>query len=248
MAHSGAWKGLAAELDDLATITAPDMLGHGRSPDWDGQGDFQDRMIEIGEDLATGPVDLIGHSFGGTLALRMAVADPGRVRSLILIEPVLFAVAGADAPDLAEAEYASMRPVFAALEAGDAMLAARLFNRLWGAVDGPRWDDLPEATRAAMARGVRVLPAGGPAIYQDRPGLLRPGVLDRVTCPTLVIRGARSPAVMTATTDGLIRRLPAARGVVIESAGHMVPITHAAAVAAPIRALWGETARAPHAE
>ena len=39
------------------------------------------------------PVDFLGHSFGAVLALAFAVKWPGRVRSLILYEPVLFAAA-----------------------------------------------------------------------------------------------------------------------------------------------------------
>jgi lipase len=43
--------------------------------------------------LPEGPVHLIGHSFGATVALRLAIEAPERVASLTLIEPVLFAAA-----------------------------------------------------------------------------------------------------------------------------------------------------------
>lgn len=41
------------------------------------------------------PVDVIGHSFGATVALRLALERPELVRSLVLVEPVLFAAAKA---------------------------------------------------------------------------------------------------------------------------------------------------------
>jgi pimeloyl-ACP methyl ester carboxylesterase len=66
------------------------MLSHGKSPDWDGSGDFQDVSVAAALPfLDDAPMDLIGHSFGATLALRLAVAHPDRVRSLTMIEPVL---------------------------------------------------------------------------------------------------------------------------------------------------------------
>ena len=132
LAHSGAWRGLAEVLAEEITLTAFDMLSHGRSPDWDGQGNFQLRNAAAGLELLTGPVDLIGHSFGATVALRMAMARPHMVRSLTLIEPVLFAVAKADDPAMLAAMEEDSRPIDAAWAAGDLELATRLFNRMWG--------------------------------------------------------------------------------------------------------------------
>ena len=86
--HSGAWRPLSACLPDCV-FTAPDMLSHGKSPDWDRQGDFQDRMTEAVLPYLTERMDVIGHSFGGTVALRLAVEHPDLVRSLTVVEPVL---------------------------------------------------------------------------------------------------------------------------------------------------------------
>ncbi len=224
LAHSGAWRGLAAGLSD-ATFVAPDMLSHGRSPDWDGQGDFQDRMVAAVEHLLEPGMDLIGHSFGATVALRLAVAHPEKVRSLTLIEPVFFAVAIQDAPDLLADHDADAGPFANALMQGDAALGARLFNRMWSN-GGPRWPDLPEVLRAAMTRAIHVVPACRDAIYDDLAGMLAPGVLDRLQTPCLLLRGSETHAVIGAVNDGLARRLPNAENVVIDGAGHMLPISH----------------------
>lgn len=237
LAHSGAWRGLAQQLDNEVTFTAFDMLTHGRSPDWDGRGDVQDRMTEIGEMFLTGRMDLIGHSFGATVALRLAVAHPDRVRSLTLIEPVYFAVALRDAPDLVARHEGDNAPFARALEQGDYQTAARVFNRMWSE-GGTRWPDLPEATRTAMVRSIRFVPACRPALFDDLAGMLRPGQLSRVTAPVLLLRGSRSEPVIAAINDGLARRLPDGQSLVVEGAGHMLPITHPAETAAQMRALF----------
>ncbi|WP_245706416.1 alpha/beta fold hydrolase [Ruegeria marina] len=238
IAHSGAWKGLARILGDEARFTAPDMLSHGRSPDWDGQGCFQDRILQNAEACLDTRSDVIGHSFGATVALRLAVEHPDRVRSLTMVEPVFFAVACQDAPELIEQHGRDAKPYITALESGDKALAARLFNRMWSTADSPRWPDLPEATRAAMIRGIHIVPTVDNALFEDSAGLLRPGILDRVTMPVLLLRGALSHPVMTAISQGLVRRLPEAREAVIDGAGHMLPITHPEETAQQIRSLW----------
>lgn len=241
IAHSGAWRGLATLMEDEATFVAPDMPSHGRSPDWDRQGDYQDHCVAAAEPFLSERMDVIGHSFGATIALRLAVARPDLVRSLTLIEPVYFAVCLQDAPDLMADHAARAGPFSEALESGDEELGARLFNRMWSD-GGPKWPDLPAATRAAMVRSIHVVPAQHESLFDDRPGMLQPGVLDRVTMPCLLLSGGNSAPVMPAINDGLARRLPDAECQIVKDAGHMLPITHAKATAKAFRALL---ARAP---
>ncbi|AVO36870.1 alpha/beta fold hydrolase [Pukyongiella litopenaei] len=237
IAHSGAWRGLAAQMDSELTLVTPDMLSHGRSPDWDRQGDFPDRMFEAVEPLLEPGMDVIGHSFGATVALRLAASFPERVRSLTLLEPVMFCVAIADAPGTIASHDAEIRPVFEALDAGDDALGARLFNRMWGDTGGPRWDQMPEQMRAAMVRGIHVLPASVSATNEDRPGILRPGVLDRLTMPVAILRGGASHPSMVPICDGLAARIAGARNIVVDGAGHMLPVTRPEDAAAHLRAL-----------
>lgn len=238
IAHSGAWRAIAKVMDNDATFVCPDMLSHGRSPDWDRQGDFQDRSVAAVEPLLTEPMDIVGHSFGATVALRLAVAHPEKVRSLTMIEPVYFAVALQDDPATVDDHDAAAVEFRAAMEAGDEAVGARLFNRMWTTEDSPRWPDLPESTRAAMVRGVHIVPASHNSLYLDRPGMLKPGILDRVTMPTLLLRGTDTQAAIGVVNDGLARRLPNAENVVIDGAGHMLPISHPLEAAAELRRLF----------
>nr|WP_254443302.1 alpha/beta hydrolase [Ruegeria arenilitoris] len=238
IAHSGAWSGLAAALEGEATLIAPDMLSHGRSPDWDGQGDYFDLTTEMAAAQLTEPMDVIGHSFGGMIALRLATEYPDLIRSAVLIEPVFFAIAKQDAPELVEKHDHEAQPYTDALVAGDMALAARLFNRMWSTDDSPRWPDLPERTRAAMVRGVHVVPAVEDVLFQDQKGLLNPGVLDRATMPILILSGSKTHSVMPAIGQGLQRRLTNASCAVVERAGHMVPISHPQDTARLVQQFW----------
>ncbi|MFW8594498.1 alpha/beta fold hydrolase [Cribrihabitans neustonicus] len=239
LAHSGAWRSLAAEMEGEITLTGFDLLSHGRSPDWDGAGNYQTLNVEAGLGMVDEPVDLVGHSFGATVALRMAQARPELVKSLTLIEPVLFAVARADQPEMLAAMEEESLPIDAAWEEGNIELATRLFNRMWGPGE-PRWPDLPEQLRAAMMRAMPVIPASYRTLYHDETGTLAPEALSRVTMPALVLAGDASPKVMPEIARGIARRLPNARAEIVAGAGHMLPVTHPQETAALLRSFWPE--------
>lgn len=240
LGQSGAWRGLAAQFESAATFTAFDMLGHGRSPDWDGRGDPQDRITEIAETFLSDRMDVIGHSFGATVALRLAAAHPGRVRSLTLVEPVYFCFAGKDEPEALAAHDADARAFAEPLERGDYETGTRIFNEMWGGAGVP-WAEMTGTARAGMVRSMRFVRACSPPLYDDPAGILAPGRLDRAAMPTLLLRGTESHPVTKAINDAIARRLSDAENVVIEGAGHMLPITHPAEVAAHLRALFART-------
>ena len=224
LAHGGAWRGLGDALQSELTLIAPDLPAHGRAGNPDASVDYQDACFNAVLPLLDTPKDIIGHSFGATVALRLAVEYPERVRSLCLIEPVLFAAVRRDDPDIFRAFQEQAAGFRAALDAGDLPTATRLFVETWG--DGRDWADIPQRTRDYLTGLIRIIPAQDDALLHDRPGVLMPGRLERVTAPVLLMRGAYSPAVTGAIIRSLARRLPEARTVVIAGAGHMLPMTH----------------------
>jgi pimeloyl-ACP methyl ester carboxylesterase len=233
LSHSGSWGGLARHVSGALTLTAFDMPGHGRSAPWQGTGEIQAETARIAATFCEpGPCDLIGHSFGATVALRLAVMRPELVRSLVLIEPVFFAVAFADDPTAKARFDAEMGGYARAVEAGDDVAAAEAFTTRWG--DGTVWQDVPRAHRAAMADQMYLIAAGQPALYEDVGGMLEPGVLQSVTQPVLLMEGNQSPAVIPAINEGLAKRLSRVERAVIAGAGHMAPMTHAKQVSAEV--------------
>ena len=233
LSHSGSWGGIARHLSGALTLTAFDMPGHGRSAPWQGKGEIQEETAKIAASFCTdGPRDLIGHSFGATVALRLAVMRPELVRSLVLIEPVFFAVGCADDPGARAHFETAMAGYARAREAGDDMAAAEAFTAVWG--DGTPWATIPHAHRAAMADQMYLIEAAQPALYEDVGGMLYPGVLAHVTQPVLLMEGNQSPEIIPAINEGLARRLPRVERAVIAGAGHMAPLTHAKQVSAEI--------------
>lgn len=238
LAHSGAWSGLAEGLSGV-TITATDQVGHGRAEAWDGVSSLHDRVtadsIAMAEHLGQGAaIDLFGHSFGGTVALRIALERPDLVQSLTLVEPVIFAAAWA-ARDPAYAPFRAGHLGFADLvRAGRRDEAAALFHSHWG-TEG-RFADLPDRTRAYMLDRIHLIVAQNPVLLDDAAGLLRAGGLEGIAVPVLLIEGGASPAIIGAVHGALAARLPRARRLSVAGAGHMVSITHAAAIAPAVQA------------
>src|SRR2546422_7765967 len=85
---SATWKRTGALLAERFTIIAPDLLGHGRTVT--GGGDYslgaqatllRDVVVALGHDRAT----LIGHSFGGGVAMQFAYQYPERCERLVLL-------------------------------------------------------------------------------------------------------------------------------------------------------------------
>lgn len=239
LAHRGAWRGVQRQLQDQLSMRAFDLPGHGESGPWDGKTEFQDVAAEVALSLIDGPdggeADLIGHSYGATVALRVAQMHPEKVRSLTLIEPVMFHVTRGQ--PVHDAYHDEIAPCFNALWQGDTMLAARLFNRVWGA--GAPWDEVPAAHQQAMADRMNLIAAGSPVTDGDVNHQAAPGALEAVACPVLLIEGATSPPIVAAIHDVLQTRLPDVSRVVIDGATHMVPISHPRQVAGAIADFMG---------
>ena len=233
LAHSKAWTGVAAELDGLLTMIAPDMPGHGKSADWDHRGDLHDQVTAIARACLGDGGHVIGHSFGATVALRLAIEAPDLVHSVTLIEPVLFAAAGESDASVLRQYLDASQGFGAALALEDWALAAADFIQIWG--DGRLWSDLSGREQALFSSQMPFIRETEPCLLQDTAGLLRPGRMEGIVCPTLLIRGQNTEPVIASIHATLARRIPGAVETVVEGAGHMVPITHPVPVAALIR-------------
>ena len=239
LAHGGVYSKLGAAVGGALELTSFDQPGHGRAADWEYDGDLQDRVTEMALELLTEPMDIIGHSFGGTVALRLAVERPEMVRSLSLLEPVMMAVAKVDNPKATAILMQEMGGFYQALEAGRHELAARMFTKLYG--DGRPWDSLAEESREAITHRIHLIGAGHRAVNEDHYDLIASGKFEQIEAPTLILDGGEGGAVMNSVCEGLARRIPNSTRVCIAGGGHMVPLTRPNAVAREILQLVSQS-------
>src|SRR3954470_3003033 len=99
--HSGGlsspqWGRLSDRLAAGHRVLMPDFIGYGRSGSWPREEEFHFLLDVLATeallDSLAEPVHLVGHSYGGFVALLVALHRGDRVLSLSLFEPVAFGV------------------------------------------------------------------------------------------------------------------------------------------------------------
>ncbi len=226
------WKTLADELGRHHRFFAPDISGYGAN------GCVLDLPLTLAEEVrclggtlndAEGPIHLVGHSYGGAIAFRIATASPfaHRVRSLTLIEPVLpTLLCGSDADRRLYQRFAQVaREVSEDLWNGSVLEAIDRFIEFWNG-SGPQ-DPVPASARLRMIERADKLAFDFTAAFAEENVAAAAASL-RV--PTLLFSGGLSPYL----TQRIVQRLGAiVDGAEIQhlpSAGHMLPLTHASSV------------------
>jgi pimeloyl-ACP methyl ester carboxylesterase len=180
-------------LAERFTLVTPNRGGYPPNPPLE-RVDFELQAEELAPLLEDG-AHLVGHSYGGVIALLIAARHPGRVRSLAVSEPPAFGLARGN-PE-----------VDALVEKLDAHFA-----------DGPR-DPRAFATGFLALVGTRAqLPDPLPPELEQS---IRATMAERMPFPKLVVSGGHHPA-FDAVCDVLQERLPARREV-LPGAGHGIP-------------------------
>jgi pimeloyl-ACP methyl ester carboxylesterase len=238
-ASSGAqWRSLCAPLAERFTALAPDLYGYGASDPWPGRAamTLADEVAPLEALLARrpGPVHLVGHSYGGAVALRLALRAPTRLRSLTLIEPVAFHLlrgGGAGERTLYDEVTALARGVAAALSSGAYWSAMERFVDYWNGAGA--FGRLAPDRRRELARRVGAVALNFAAAMAEPVAL---GAYRQIRVPTLLLAGAASPPTTRRIVALLAQTLPHAREQVIAGAGHMLPLSHRDPVNAAILA------------
>jgi pimeloyl-ACP methyl ester carboxylesterase len=226
------WKALADDLGRSHRFFAPDISGYGAN------GCALDLPLTLAEEVrclsgtlndTDGPIHLVGHSYGGAIAFKIATrsAFAHRLRSLTLIEPVLpTLLCESDADRRLHARFAQVaNEVSEDIWNGSVLEAIDKFMEFWNG-SGPQ-DPLPASARARMIERAHKLAFDFTAAFAEENVTTAAASL-RV--PTLLLSGGLSPYVTQRIVqrlgaimdDAEIRHLPAA--------GHMLPLTHASSV------------------
>ena len=235
---SAQWRSLTETLQNSHRVLAPDLYGYGETDPWPGQGPFSlsDEAALVNAILArsSGPIHLVGPSYGGAVALRFAVQQPERLRSLTLIEPVAFHLIRDTPPDgtdsalfLEVMEIAAL--VRRATASGDYRGAMARFVEYWNGHDA--WAQTKPEVRAAIARR---MPKVALDFWATTTETTPRAAFRQIAVPTLVLRGARSPQPTRCIAELVADNLPEGRLQTIDGAGHMLPLTHKEAVNAAV--------------
>lgn len=211
-------------------VVAPDLIGYGKAGAWP-----DDRLFSLEDELAAVrafvPRDgsrchVVGHSYGGLVALALATGNPAALASLTLIEPAAFAVLRHAGDAAAYAEVSRLRDaVEAEVKQGRGEAALRTFLEYW---TGPgSWESLPTRARAEMLGSVNKIRLDWEASFAMDLDL---EAVHALRVKTLLVYGARSPQSTRHVTAALGRMLPSATLTVIDDANHLLPLTHGPAL------------------
>lgn len=217
-------------MDRLAPtfrVIAVDLYGYGQSPVWPRLRPFSmDDELLLLEPVfrsAGERFHLVGHSYGGAIALKAALAHAGRIASLAIFEPVLFSILLAEDPEQPAArEIISVGDdTSAAVDGGELARAGQRFVDYW--MGEGAWAATPEKRREPIANGMRKVRDEWRAIFTDRTPSAKLGEL---LVPTLLMTGSESPAASRGVARILASLLPGVTTVSVPGVGHMAPITH----------------------
>ena len=169
--------------------------------------------------LDIGPVHLVGHSYGGGAAIRVARLHPELVRSLVLIEPYIPTVVIKDQSSMLQRLSLLLRspsvaldanrfnkqhlaPGVEALKTGDKEKAARLFAT--GVQNNPgAWEMLPsDAQKMMIENGDNVLELTSPTSPFSKEDARS------VKAPTLLVRGENGTKSLAAIVQTLHEKIP----------------------------------------
>jgi esterase len=248
---SEVWSECAQDLAREFRVIAIDQRGYGgsdRASDQDYTRASQVEDLEaIVEALGLRSMTLVGHAMGGANAACYAAEHPEVVSALILIET---------APEVLRTGIENLRRVMAtADEFASLDQAVEEFRPYFPYANG---DQLERRVRAALK------PSGDGGyewdfdpIFRDplaRPPEPDPGqrrlsdlwdCVDRIQCPTMIVRGAETEMLTPEAIQRVHRRIPGSRVSLIEDAGHAVPTDQPGSLSLNIREFLQSLANLP---
>jgi pimeloyl-ACP methyl ester carboxylesterase len=224
-ASTGAqWRSLVGYLAGRFKVVTPDLPGYGRSQ--------AGRLGGLAGDAAAvaalidqigAPAHLVGHSWGGAVALRLARVRPDAVRSLTMIEPVAFHLLrdGASGDRALFGEIAALeRTVASRAEANAPVAAMRRFIDFWNGAGA--WSRTSPRLQGFFLGCLGRIRAEFRAVLGES---WQTSDLAGIEVPALAVMGLDSIAASMRATELVAEALPRAVLRMIPAAGHLAPLT-----------------------
>jgi pimeloyl-ACP methyl ester carboxylesterase len=218
------WRALMDELSERYRALAVNLFGYGETTPWPDNA-FQSLYAQAVLILAlpgveSGPLRLVGHSFGAAVALKLSAMLGQRVQKLVLIEPNPFSLLKQEGRTEAYLEARALRDhvkCFGSLEQWDGV-AERVAD-YWGGEGN--WAAMPEKRRAAFAAALK------PNFYEWDAVMSEEATLEQwkaIPAATLVLSDPHTRRPIREIVEVFMQACPDWRFESI-SGGHMAPLT-----------------------
>jgi len=202
------------ECRDMGWSTQMDAVKYGMEQ-------IVDDVVALMDQLEISTADFVGYSFGGAIAQMLALTAPNRVRRLVILQSTNY---NPSLPPRSAAVLKSMNGACVqystAAEAVAAIKAVRLACN--GSVHAMSDEEAQGAAERSVARAYR--PLGTARMIEARqrtaPFYERSSA---IACPTLVLQGSDDPIFPRGHGEDIVRRVPDARLVYLQGAGHNHP-------------------------
>ncbi|WP_258807093.1 alpha/beta fold hydrolase [Pseudidiomarina sp. CB1] len=243
--NTSQWRALIQQLQADYDIIGVDLLGYGKAPKADVEQveafRFSDEVPRIVEGVqalvGTEPLILIGHSYGGALALKLALEKLLNVQALAVFEPVAFHVLEAN-----EAARQEIEAIATQMDANDPVQSTATFVDYW---------NQPGFFAALPAKVQQLMASQAAKVAMDFAALMgEPHKLvdyRRIAQPVLLLTGSQTQQSAKRVAEQLQQVLPDVR-VKQLACGHMGPLTHPQLVNPELQRFIAEHAGAQKAE
>jgi pimeloyl-ACP methyl ester carboxylesterase len=219
------WRPLTEALKDRYRVLAINLFGYGETtpwPDTSPQSLYAQAQLVMAlcQEVGT-PIHLVGHSFGGSVALKAAGLLGPRVGSLILLEPNPFYLLKQSGRTQAFLESRMLRDhvkFFGSL--GDWPAVAERFADYW--LGDGSWSAMPEKRRGAFADSLTPNFHEWDAVMDEETTIEECKAL---TARTLVVSDAATRIPIREIVDIFAKACPHWTFHTIPEGGHMAPLT-----------------------
>ena len=225
MSHGGQWRALVSRLENDFNVVTPNLLGYSGANDGFEQLRLEDEVAAVMQQIDdnAGPLHLVGHSFGGAVALRLASMYPERIASLTVYEPVWFSLLFDSEMGGEEIlEIDRIQKLLGSSSRFGQMRGVQDFINYWAGGDG--WSYIPAeqqdrlinlASKAAAEFGA--LMAAGPATQE----------LYNLDIPVRLLCGMNTRSSARRISELLAEIVPGVEYQPLPGLAHMAPVTNA---------------------